>query len=169
MQYVGPKYCPKCKRKHNKCVIKCECGQIMLEFLGGFSAFYIGELDLATVLPLFNTNKKFQPVIYEGTKWRIRLDYTKHSVFKDSACVSCGAKVTKCLLFGRSTAKLCHKERHAARLVWCSDDYKVFTIDHIIARSRGGPDSIENYQTMCWTCNVEKSVEDNPKGDLTCI
>lgn len=169
MQYVGPKWCPSCKRKHDRCVIKCECGQIMLEFLGGFSAFYIGELDLATVLPLFNTNKNFQQVVYNEVKWRVRLDYVKKSTFtKDGACVGCGAKITKCLLFGRNTTKLHHKERHAARLMWCSDDYKVFTIDHIIARGRGGPDCPENYQTMCWTCNVQKSVDDNPQGDLSC-
>ena len=31
-----------------------------------------------------------------------------------------------------------------------------FTKDHKIPKSAGGKNSIENYQTMCWTCNSKK-------------
>lgn len=30
------------------------------------------------------------------------------------------------------------------------------TKDHIVPKSKGGPDKIENYQTMCTECNCIK-------------
>lgn len=35
-----------------------------------------------------------------------------------------------------------------------SEEY--FTKDHTIPKSLGGKDCIDNYQTMCWTCNHTK-------------
>lgn len=37
-----------------------------------------------------------------------------------------------------------------------SDDGTLMTKDHIIPRSKGGPDCIENFQTMCEECNRNK-------------
>ena len=37
-----------------------------------------------------------------------------------------------------------------------SDDGAYFTKDHIIPKSLGGKDSLDNYQTMCWKCNAKK-------------
>jgi hypothetical protein len=37
-----------------------------------------------------------------------------------------------------------------------SSDGTYFTKDHIIPKSLGGKDSIQNYQTMCWKCNSLK-------------
>ena len=37
-----------------------------------------------------------------------------------------------------------------------SDDGAYFTKDHIIPKSLGGKDSLDNYQTMCWKCNANK-------------
>ena len=31
------------------------------------------------------------------------------------------------------------------------------TIDHVVPRSRGGPDDIDNYQILCWDCNQTKA------------
>ena len=32
----------------------------------------------------------------------------------------------------------------------------LFTKDHIVPKKLGGPNSLENYQTMCWPCNQAK-------------
>ena len=37
-----------------------------------------------------------------------------------------------------------------------SEDGSFFTKDHIIPKSRGGRDTLDNYQTMCWPCNAKK-------------
>ena len=34
---------------------------------------------------------------------------------------------------------------------------RLFTKDHIYPKSRGGKDELSNFQTMCMTCNSEKS------------
>ena len=31
-----------------------------------------------------------------------------------------------------------------------------FTKDHVLPKSFGGKDSIQNYKTMCWPCNAKK-------------
>jgi hypothetical protein len=50
----------------------------------------------------------------------------------------------KCLSCGRSTRK------HGI----------VLNVDHIIPRSKGGTDSLDNLQTLCWECNIGKSNKD---------
>jgi hypothetical protein len=37
----------------------------------------------------------------------------------------------------------------------------ILHIDHIIPRSKGGKDELENYQTLCETCNIGKSNKDD--------
>lgn len=35
-------------------------------------------------------------------------------------------------------------------------DMILMTIDHIIPKSKGGPNSLDNYQPMCYRCNQKK-------------
>lgn len=37
-------------------------------------------------------------------------------------------------------------------------------LDHIVPKSRGGEDSIENTRILCRSCNGKKSDRDDPKG-----
>lgn len=66
-------------------------------------------------------------------------------------------------------------ERVGTQLVWakdlqgnihvdvCTDDLYPMTVDHMLARSKGGKDHISNMQPMCSGCNLEKSFVENPK------
>lgn len=48
-----------------------------------------------------------------------------------------------------------------------SEGYEVMmTRDHIVPRSKGGPDNLDNQQTMCIYCNQQKGNhhEESPSG-----
>lgn len=59
--------------------------------------------------------------------------------------------------------------RHLSRSVMERDEYrckhcgtcKDLTIDHILPRSKGGGNEIENLQTLCRSCNSKKGVKDH--------
>jgi 5-methylcytosine-specific restriction endonuclease McrA len=38
-----------------------------------------------------------------------------------------------------------------------TDEFELMTIDHIVPRSKGGKDELENLQPMCNTCNAKKA------------
>ncbi len=42
-----------------------------------------------------------------------------------------------------------------------SIDLKGLEVDHIYPKSRRGPDEIENYQALCFSCNAAKGNKDN--------
>ena len=55
-------------------------------------------------------------------------------------------------------------QRDLWRCVSCgrsSEDNVILHVDHIIPRSKGGQDKLENYQTLCHICNIGKSNKDN--------
>jgi predicted restriction endonuclease len=41
-----------------------------------------------------------------------------------------------------------------------SQDDVILHIDHIVPRSKGGKDELDNYQTLCHLCNIGKSNRD---------
>jgi len=54
-------------------------------------------------------------------------------------------------------------QRDNWRCVACgrsADDGIILHVDHIIPRSKGGKDEIDNYQTLCHICNIGKSNKD---------
>lgn len=79
---------------------------------------------------------------------RLQLFYTKG--FK---CVVCGTEGKFFIMVRGEKEKRFHLE-----LVGETTDGKLvmMTKDHIVPKSLGGKDELENYQTMCTTCNVAK-------------
>lgn len=77
------------------------------------------------------------------------------NVFKEKGtkCVCCG-------LEGAFFAKEKAVENESYHFNLYAIDSKgeevLMTKDHIVAKSKGGPDHIDNMQTMCTKCNVEK-------------
>lgn len=55
-------------------------------------------------------------------------------------------------------------KRDGWRCVACgrgSQDNVILHVDHIIPRSKGGKDTLDNYQTLCHICNIGKSNKDS--------
>lgn len=71
---------------------------------------------------------------------------------KGTVCVACDLQATHFVLESAEADVTPHLNLYA-RL----DGKEVmFTKDHIFPKSKGGPDKLENYQTMCKPCNSAK-------------
>lgn len=77
--------------------------------------------------------------------------YTSTAPLHGSKCVSCDRVATKAVIFISKTAPVKKGYFHVF-----SEDNVIFTKDHIIPRAHGGKNVLENYQTMCMTCNQAK-------------
>lgn len=90
-------------------------------------------------------SEKICSSIFFGTAKRIKLlKKLGHT------CVSCG----------RSASRLqkCKNLKDNNSIFWriLSEDDIEITVDHIKPKSLGGKNTLENYQTMCFECNVNK-------------
>ena len=68
---------------------------------------------------------------------------------KGLKCVCCGKEGTHFKLCGENGSNRRHFNLYA-------DDGTLMTKDHIVPASKGGPDHVDNMQTMCTYCNKEK-------------
>lgn len=90
---------------------------------------------------------------YEGFK--VWMDSHRYHVFRKSrTCVTCGVEGTVFLLdqSGSQNPKRAHFNLYART----DEGLVLMTKDHIHPRSRGGPDVLGNYQTLCSPCNRRK-------------
>lgn len=57
--------------------------------------------------------------------------------------------------------KVLRSAGYKCQLCGISADERAIDVDHIIPRSLGGPDSLENYQALCYKCNTNKRNTDS--------
>ncbi|UGO51375.1 HNH endonuclease [Bacillus phage vB_BanS_Skywalker] len=110
------------------------------------------EEVLSKVLPK-DTPKESRKVYFDGDM--ISMISDRYHIFKEKgiACVSCGIKGE---FFAKERDKGC--ETYHFNLYAVDDGEEVLmTKDHIVPKSKGGANHINNYQTMCYTCNQLKS------------
>ena len=77
---------------------------------------------------------------------------------KGLKCVCCGKEGTHFKLCGEKDSSRRHFNLYA-------DDGTLMTKDHIIPASKGGPDRVDNMQTMCTYCNKKKGNESDVKKE----
>ena len=111
----------------------------------------IEEVYAAVSSTMFNKRKTrimFQGDEIKTTSQRYQLFFTK-----GMRCVNCGIE-------GRFFAKekTLNDQRYHLNLyaVNAIGQEVLMTKDHIIPKSKGGKNKLENYQTMCMVCNAKK-------------
>lgn len=121
-------------------------------------AFYSIEQVFGLIQGKGDTAEVRTKVLVEGKRtnktFQVRIKSSRFTCFMKSKfrCVACGLKGNVMgLTFGGNPVphfNLYHR----------TDDGKLilFTKDHILPRSKGGPNRQSNYQTMCTKCNSKK-------------
>lgn len=100
----------------------------------------------------------------------VTLSETAKVSIRDSLeCKSCNKVATHFVIHQHHYSK--KKNKHSITFFYIENDELIpLTKDHIIPRSSGGPDSMGNYECMCFNCNQEKSnsfiPEDKAKAGL---
>lgn len=72
---------------------------------------------------------------------------------KGDKCVTCGLEANTIMVDKWSTDGSVHLDLFH---VGADNNRVLMTIDHIIPKSKGGPNSLDNYQPMCQPCNSLK-------------
>lgn len=111
---------------------------------------HLGMFALDDVFPHITIEDLKKDFVIDGKVYQVRMNSDRYHVFKNNpSCVSCGIEGKHMVLDmnpGDSSPHFnLYAEEHG-RLV-------LMTKDHILAKSKGGLDALENYATMCSVCN----------------
>jgi len=107
-----------------------------------------GIFPINEILDLIEKDKK---LIIDEHEVRVGEDRLLCFKYKGTICQNCGQKA---LYFALERVTSTNYDGWTLSL--CGENYSYFTKDHIIPKSKGGPDILENYQTYCWDCNLRK-------------
>ena len=94
--------------------------------------------------------------VYNLSKLEEYREHRRLRVFaeKGCVCVECGIEGTIVAL-GKDKGGNLHLDVY-------TDDFYPLTVDHILPRSKGGSDELDNLQPMCCICNWSKGNGDKP-------
>lgn len=124
---------------------------------------HLGEFSLDEVFPFITVEDSKREFTAGSKRYLVRMNSDRYHVFKaNPACVACGLVGTKLFLDlnpGDSSPHFnLYAEEHG-RLI-------LMTKDHILAKSKGGSDEMENFTTCCSVCNNLKGNFDLTYDDV---
>ena len=147
------------KQKGKKLKNKCICNNCINEKTQKNKKDYIRliSLPVETFIPLIQDHSNRIPFEINGEIHHVKMNSQRYHTFKNTGtnCVKCGLKGKFFALEKSPYDK--HPYYHFNLYGFDENDNEIlFTKDHIIPKSLGGKDHIDNYQTMCSICNGTK-------------
>ena len=125
--------------------------------------YSIEEVEKALKPAVLATLESHQPfdvklpvrINFDGLNLKIRSQRYQLFLSQETTCVCCGMKATH-----YASERFRSDKKGPAHLnlygIDENGDEVMFTKDHIIPKSKGGSNKLENYQVLCAKCNVEK-------------
>ena len=117
------------------------------------------KYPIEDILPHICKRHGMKPVRKEFDGDMVKVNSLRLRTFKEKGCkcVQCGLKATHFLKVRGHPGERWHFNLYADVQNGEEEPHRVlFTKDHIIPKSKGGPNSIDNMQTMCVHCNSRK-------------
>jgi hypothetical protein len=115
---------------------------------------HLGMFATDDVFPFITLDDSKKEFVANGMTYQVRMNSDRYHVFKNNPnCVACGIEGKHMVLDmnpGDSSPHFNFYAEEFSRLV-------LMTKDHILAKSKGGQDVLENYATMCSVCNNLKA------------
>jgi 5-methylcytosine-specific restriction endonuclease McrA len=123
----------------------------------------VGVVSLGILSTLKNRKKKNEYIELFGVS--VKTTSQRYAVFqKNIACCKCGIK-GKFLAVEKNVPSHISSNYHFNLYAVDDDGNEVLmTKDHIHPKSKGGKNILDNYQTMCQKCNIEKGNTIEPTG-----
>lgn len=114
----------------------------------------LGEFTLEEVFSKLSKNSDKIEFKVENESYLVRMNSHRYFVFKEnSKCVACGLAGVKFVLEKHPNDKTPHFNLYAIE----NDELVLMTKDHVLAKSKGGLNKSDNYQTTCCLCNNLKA------------
>jgi len=111
---------------------------------------HIASFDIDDIFNQITEDEKKKEFVVNGISHTVKMNSQRYHVFKKNKfCVSCGLEGTSLLLDinpGDQSPHFNLYGKEDGRLV-------LMTKDHVVPKSKGGSDTLENYVTCCHICN----------------
>jgi len=112
----------------------------------------VAEYSVDVVFAAMETTGK--AVLPDGLTFRRRSGRLVLFKAKGTTCVTCGIEGNVFIMETHSADITPHLNLYALN---DKGDRVLMTKDHIIPKSKGGPNTLANYNTMCMPCNSKKA------------
>ncbi len=117
--------------------------------------FVFNRIDDHTVATFKHKNEFAYDIELHG--YKVRLRSQRYVVFRKSCvCATCGVEGTLMCLDTKGSDQKYGRAHFNLYGIMPSGRVVMMTKDHITPKAEGGTNELDNYQTMCETCNHEK-------------
>lgn len=119
-----------------------------LKTMAGFIS--IKDFTYEEIISKISLSSRRVPFLIEDVEYNIKMNSQRYLLFKDQRnCQCCGVEGITFILQHNLNQVNYHFNLYAKE----NDEYVLMTKDHIQPKSKGGKNSLSNYNTTCCICN----------------